>query len=143
MSFQWKMDTTMTKLRFLHFRFNAFGMLVPAGLYKNLIRNGGFYPSLENNGGYTVAYVFSEEKDRLFYAIARCSSRDQYNKKVGCRIAADRLVAVVGNENIVRYLPSTYQQEDEQQIANIVKFMTNKEHDVRNQILRRRNKTKP
>lgn len=43
------------------------------------------------NGGVTVAYVVDEVFNVLGYSYAKCSKKDNYNKKVGRQIAQNRL----------------------------------------------------
>ena len=68
-------------------------------------------PGFKNKGGVTVLYnIISTEKGKFVeIAIAQCSDKDQYNKKIGRELAINRYLAkevfvfsVKGSEKSIR-----------------------------------------
>ena len=54
-----------------------------------MVSMSGWAPSIASRGGFTVAY--RELEDGVEYSVATCSTRDNYNKKLGRTIAQGRL----------------------------------------------------
>jgi len=54
------------------------------------LRTGGWPDAYATKGGATVAY-WQPEPGVVLYAVAHCSPRDNYNKKIGRAIAEGRL----------------------------------------------------
>lgn len=53
----------------------------------------------EPNGGSTVVTVYDSDGNRLVSAVARCSLRDNYNKKLGATIALGRAYSLLNGKN--------------------------------------------
>ncbi len=51
----------------------------------------GFDYEVSPLGGTTIAVVYSPELEAHIYAVAKCSNKENYNKKVGRAIATGRL----------------------------------------------------
>lgn len=70
-------ETTKPKLEFVH------------------VRNGNLYNDTPDaKGGVTIAYL--DYNEYIIYAVASCSIRDNYNKKLGRLIASNRLLSGLG-----------------------------------------------
>lgn len=63
------------KIQFRHFRFEMFGIPVN---------------TVDSQGGYTLAYV--ELDDNVAISIARCSDTDNFSKKLGRELSAEKLI---------------------------------------------------
>lgn len=63
---------------------------------------------VHNNGGVTIAYVL-DGFNSVSFSVAQCSSKDQFNKKIGRNLALHRLT----NGNSLRIcIPKTYMSCD-------------------------------
>lgn len=81
---------TNTNIRFIHLR-NVYETLVPHETPESSSRMLVVQSIVSGQGGMTVAYQLSEDKQTLTYAVAKCHWRDQYCKKTGRIKAAGRL----------------------------------------------------
>lgn len=62
----------------------------------------GIGAGLQEKGGATIAYEFNPDTRQAQYAVAKCSTRDNYCKKIGRDIAQGRLLNRVP---VVLYIP--------------------------------------
>lgn len=76
---------------------------VPDGLHvryehKRMVDNVNFKKVIQPRGGVTIAFVEDEHNEPKAVGAARCSNQDQYNKKVGRKIALERALYNLEND---------------------------------------------
>ena len=58
----------------------------------------GIGAGMQEKGGTTIAYSFNPESRQAAYAVAHCSSKDNYCKKIGRDVATGRLLNNKGGQ---------------------------------------------
>lgn len=79
----------MSKIKFIHRR-----------PIVSINRFDGTSTDYASHGGYTIAYRVIKDANAVEYSIARCSKKDNFNKKMGRMISTGRLMQGV-NKKIV------------------------------------------